>query len=158
MEIRRSTIAIAVLVVAFIGATSFAIAEDGAGFRHGGMHQYHQLNLTTAQKQQIKTTMEAQRATMHPLMQQMVSGRIAMMQATANGAFDQQKVQTIAAQQAQVMAQLAVARQAVEHQIYTEVLTLQQQAQLNQMRATRMERMTQRLGSADQPAAIAPGE
>ena len=86
----------------------------------------NELNLTDAQKQQIKTMMQAQRATTRPLMQQLAENRKAMLTATANGAFDQAKVQAIANQQSQAMAQLMVQKASMQHQIYTQVLTAEQ--------------------------------
>ena len=156
MKFRSSIVVLAVLAVMLTGAASSAFGE---GFRHGGMmHQYRQLNLTDAQKTQIKSIKQAQHATMHPLMQQMMTNRIAMLQATANGAYDQRKVQSISSQQAQIMAQMSVARQSTEHQIYTQVLTAQQQTQLNQMRASQIERMTQHLQTSPSNVTGAPAE
>jgi Spy/CpxP family protein refolding chaperone len=154
MKRKFQMVAIAVLAVVLCGAASFTYAMEGGGFRHGGMHIYRQLNLTAAQKDQIKTIMQAQRTTTKPLMQQLATNRVAMLQATANGAFNQAQVQSIASQQAQVIAQLAVARATVENQIYTQVLTAPQQAQFNQLRTEQINRINQHLqGSQPSPAA-----
>ena len=102
--------------------------------------------------------MQSQRATMRPLMQQLAENRKAMLTATANGAFDQAKVTTIANQQAQVMAQLTVQKESMHHQIYTQVLTPDQRTTADQMRAKQMARIDQRLQKLTQPATEAPAQ
>jgi Spy/CpxP family protein refolding chaperone len=149
---------IALLAVALCGGASLAYAMEGGGHRHGGMHLYRQLNLTDAQKQQIKSLVQAQRATTQPLRQQMAASRVAMLQATANGTFNQAQVQSIANQQAQVMAQLAVARESIQNQIYTQVLTPQQQAQFNQLRTNQINRINQHLQASQQTPAATPAQ
>jgi Spy/CpxP family protein refolding chaperone len=103
------------------------------------------LNLTSAQKQQIKTLAQAQRATMKPLMQQLGQLHIQMLNATASGAFNQATVQSIATQQAQVQAQLAVQRESLKSQIYNQVLTQQQKAQADQLRQNEISQITEHL-------------
>ena len=76
------------------------------------------MNLTDAQKAQIKTIMQAQRATIRPLIQQLEENRQAELNATAGGAFDQAKVQALATQRSQIMAQLMVQKAQVRSQIY----------------------------------------
>ena len=93
---------------------------------------------------------------MHPLMQQLAENRKAMLAATASGAFDQAKVTAIANQQAQVMAQLTVEKESMQHQIYTQVLTPDQRATADQLRAKQMARIDQRLQKLSQPATETP--
>ena len=78
-------------------------------------------------------------------MQQMAQNREAMLAATANGAFDQAKVTAIANQQAQLIAQMTVQKQAIQHQIYTQVLTPEQRTTADQLRQKRMARINERL-------------
>jgi Spy/CpxP family protein refolding chaperone len=119
---------------------------DWEGHRRGEMgFLSRKLNLTEAQRAQIKTIFEAQRATMRPVMQQMAQNRAAMLTATAGGAFDQAKVQAIAAQQAQLEAQLTVQRKSVESQIYNTVLTSEQKATAEQMRQKALTRINERI-------------
>ncbi len=126
---------------------------------HGPMgHMFRDLNLTDAQHQQMKSIMEANKANMHTLMQQMAQNRLAMLQATANGAYNQAAIQTLANQQAQLMAQMTVQHQALEHQIYTQVLTADQQAKFNQQRTDEINRITQHLQKMQSGATPAPTE
>ena len=87
-------------------------AQAWSGHRHGHMGiMAKELNLTDAQKAQIKTIMQSQRTTMRPLMQQMdAESRGRMLTATTGGAFDQAKVQALATQRSQIMAQLRCRR------------------------------------------------
>ena len=59
----------------------------------GGMgFMARELNLTDAQKAQVKTIMQANHASMKPIMLQMEQNRQALLAATANGAYDAAKI------------------------------------------------------------------
>ncbi|MGA2903874.1 MAG: Spy/CpxP family protein refolding chaperone [Candidatus Korobacteraceae bacterium] len=160
MKTKFWSVAIALLALVLCGTVMLSYAqqtnENGgasawAGHRHGHMgYLAHQLNLTDAQKAQIKGMMQAQHATMRPLLQQMGQNRLAMLNATASGAFDQAKVQSIANQQAQIMAQLAVQKASLHSQIYKTVLTAEQQAKADQLRQNQINRINQRLAKLSQ--------
>ena len=135
--------------------------ENGSGgwrgHRHGGMERIaRELNLTDAQKAQIKSMKQAQRTSLRPLMQQMAQNRVAMLNATSGGTFDQAKVQAIANQQAQIMAQLAVQKASLRSQIYNQVLTADQKTKADQLRQEQIARINQHLqkwSEAEQPTA-----
>ncbi len=161
MKTKFWAVAVALLALVLCGAVMLSYAQETAEAPSTGWHghgQHHmgwmakQLNLTDAQKAQIKSMMQSQRTTMHPLMQQLAENRKAMLAATASGAFDQAKVTAIANQQAQVMAQLTVEKESMQHQIYTQVLTPDQRATADQLRAKQMARIDQRLQRLSQPA------
>ena len=128
----------------------------GPGHGPGMGMMLHELNLTDAQKAQVKTIMQANHATMKPLMQQMEQNRAAMLAATANGAYDQAKIQALATQQAQLQAAMTVNHEAIQHQIYTQVLTADQQAKAEQLRSEEITRISQHLqklaNGTDNPA------
>jgi len=105
----------------------------------------HELNLTDAQKAQVKTIMQANHTTMKTVMQQMEQNRAAMLAATANGTYNAAQIQTLANQQAQLQAAMIVNREAVQHQIYTQVLTADQQAKAEQLRTQAITNINQRL-------------
>ncbi len=113
----------------------------GPGFGHGMF--FRQLNLTDTQKSQIKALHDQQRTALAPLMKQMVQIRKDMLTATANGNFDQAKITQLANQQAQIQAQLTVAREQLMSKIYNTVLTSEQKAQVDQMRQKQLSRMEQ---------------
>jgi Spy/CpxP family protein refolding chaperone len=117
---------------------------------------FHDLNLTDTQKQQVKTIMEANKAAMHALMMQMAQNRLAMLQATSNGTYNQAAIQNLANQQAQLQAQMTVQHQALEHQVYTQVLTADQQAQFNQHITDEISHVTEHLQKMQSGAPPAP--
>ncbi|MFZ0312243.1 MAG: Spy/CpxP family protein refolding chaperone [Candidatus Korobacteraceae bacterium] len=162
-------VAIALLALVLCGTVMLAFAQQsdengGAsawnGHRHGGHMGYlaKELNLTDAQKVQIKTIFQAQRTTMRPLMLQMEQNRQAMLTATASGAFDQAKVQTLATQQAQIISQLAVQKASVRSQIYNTVLTPEQKATADQLRQKQLTRLSQHIARLSQPASEASAQ
>ena len=160
MKTKLWSVAIAVLALVLCGTAMLSYAQQNdenggaaawAGHRHEHMGKLaKELNLTDAQKQQIKSMMQAQRTTMRPLFQQMAQNRLAMLNATAGGNFDQAKVQTIANQQAQIMAQLAVQKASLRSQIYNQVLTADQKAKADQLRQNQIARINQRLEKLSQ--------
>ena len=159
MKMKFRSFAIALLAVALCGATALSVAQQSnetgnaawSGHRHAGMGRLaRELNLTDAQKAQIKSMMQAQRTANRPLMQQMAQNRLAMLNATANGAFDQAKVQSLANQQAQLMAQFAVQKASLRSQIYNQVLTADQKAKADQLRENQIARINQRLEKLSQ--------
>jgi protein CpxP len=156
-------VAIALLALVLCGTVMLSFAQQsdenaGAsawnGHRHGGHMGYmaKELNLTDAQKAQVKTIMQAQRASMRPLMLQMEQNRQAMLTATASGAFDQAKVQALATQKAQIMSQLAVQKASVHSQIYNTVLTPEQKATADQLRQKQLARISEHIAKLSQPA------
>jgi Spy/CpxP family protein refolding chaperone len=165
MKTKFSSLAVALLALMLCGTAVISSAQQNdesgapawAGHRHARMERMAQaLNLTDAQKVQIKTIMQSQRSTVRPLMLQLEQNRAAMLSATASGAFDQAKVQQLAAQRAQIMAQLSVQKAQIHSQIYNQVLTSDQKTKADQMRQTRLDRINQRvqkLEAAPQPSA-----
>jgi protein CpxP len=122
------------------------------------MGMLQELNLSDAQKQQVKQIMEASKTTMKPMMLQMQQNRIALLQATANGAYDAAKVQTLANQQAQLEAAMTVQHEALAHQIYTQVLTTEQRAKADQMRTDQITHITEHIQKMQSNTAAPPTE
>lgn len=131
--------------------------EWGPGMGRGMMghgflgHMAQQLQLTDAQKTQIKTLWDAEKPTMLPLIQQLANAHKQMLAITANGAFDEAKVATIANQQSQTLARLMIEKEKLQSQIYNQVLTPEQRAKADQLRqnhAARMDQWLQRMTSA----------
>jgi len=101
------------------------------------------LNLTDDQKTQMKTLMEKERPTMQPLHQQERQIDQQLRQ-YVEGNFDQAKVAALAAQKAQIQAQLTVEETKIHNQLY-QLLTDDQKTQLKQMMANHEARMQQRM-------------
>jgi periplasmic protein CpxP/Spy len=154
----KLTVVASVMALLLCGAAMVAYAQGpggpggpgghGWGGPGGGAHMgmmLHELDLTDAQKAQVKTIMKATHATMKPLMLQMEQNRAALLAATANGAYDAAKIQVLANQQAQLQAAMIVNHEAVQHQIYTQVLTTEQQAKAEQLRTQAITHINERL-------------
>jgi len=150
----KMMVVVSLMALVLGGATMIAYAQGPEGGPHhgwggpgpGGMGFIAgELNLTDAQKAQVKTIMQANRASMKPLMQQIEQNRAAMLAATANGAYDQAKITALANQQAQLQAAMTVQHEAIQHQIYTTVLTADQQAKAEQLRTQQISRITEHL-------------
>jgi Spy/CpxP family protein refolding chaperone len=161
--------AVALAAVVLCGALMISYAQQTdntdpkpawAGHRHGDHMGYmaKALNLTDAQKTQITSMMQANRASTRPLMQQLQQNHLAMLTATSGGAFDQAKVTSLANQQAQLMAQLTVQKQSIHSQIYNQVLTPEQRATADQMRQKQIARINERLQKWSQSGTEAPAQ
>ncbi len=105
-----------------------------------------ELNLTDDQKAQMKSIMEKEHPAIKPLMQQQRQIDLQLRQ-YVEGAFDQTKVQALAAQKSQIQAQLTVQETRIHNELY-QVLTTDQQSQLKQLEAKHEARMQQHMGDA----------
>jgi Spy/CpxP family protein refolding chaperone len=157
-------VALLALILCGTAALSYAQGPEGPGgpgfegHNHGGFMMMRELNLTDAQMQQVKALMKAQHQSTRTVGQQLEQIRIAMLQATANGAFDQAKIQTLAAQKAQLEAQMAVQHEALKHQIYTTILTPEQRTKADQLRTEEINRMNEHVQKMAQAPAEPPAE
>jgi protein CpxP len=146
---RKLLVIVSVVGLLVCGAAMVAYAQGPEGGPHkawgGPGHgmgmMLHELNLTDAQKGQVKTIMKANHASMKTVMQQMEQNRAALLAATANGAYDAAKIQALANQQAQLLAAMIVNHEAIQHQIYTTVLSSEQQAKVEQLRTDAITRI-----------------
>jgi Spy/CpxP family protein refolding chaperone len=163
MKTKFWSVAVALLALVLCGTAVISSAQqnqndEGSAQGWGGHHHSRmawmakELNLTDAQKAQIKTIMQLQRATVRPLMLQLEQNRQAELTATTGGAFDQAKVQALATQRSQIMAQLMVQKAQVRSQIYNTVLTADQKAQADQMQQKKLARINERLQKLSEPA------
>ena len=156
----------ALMTIVLCGAVALSFAQQAStnaggegwkGHRHGYMGRMaRELNLTDAQKAQIKTMAQAQRTTNRPLMQQMAQNRVALLNATSGGAFDQARVQALANQQAQLMAQMQVQKAQLRSQIYNQVLTADQKAKADQLQQQKIARINEHMQKWSQAGGEAP--
>lgn len=101
------------------------------------------LNLTDDQKTQMKAIMQKEKPTMQPLHQQEHQIDQQLRQ-YVEGNFDQAKVAVLAAQKAQIQAQMTIEQTRIHNELY-QLLTADQKAQLKQMEANHEARMQQRM-------------
>lgn len=155
---KKISIALLALVVVATGVI-FAFAQtaetgqrDGksrSGFgKRGGHHKFggmmfRGVDLTDAQKAQVKSIREASRAKMAPIREQMKAAHEKMRAATANGSFDEGLVTAIANEQALLMAQMNVERHRVQAQTFA-ILTDEQKTKVAEMKAKMKERRGKR--------------
>lgn len=151
---------IAILGIAILGIGAiFAFAQmgDGTGkhadgkkrWGKGGMHRMHRggkgmgmnlrgLDLTDAQKEQVKAIHEAAKPTMEPFKQAMKENRMKFREAKQNGA-DEATLTAIKNEIAPIREQMKVQHEVVKSQIMA-ILTEEQKSTLAEREAKRAER------------------
>ncbi len=139
---------IAVAVLA--GGAIFVIAQKaghvgGPGFGPGrGGHMLGMalrgLDLTDDQQAKVKEIMEASKTNVEPLMHQMRDNHKSIEALTANGAFDQAKVEAAATEQGNIMAKMIVEREKAKAQVFA-LLTDDQKAKAAEMKSKFKEKM-----------------
>jgi protein CpxP len=140
IDMKKKILVLAGIAALLIGATVFALAQHpGMGEKmrmHGPgdmvEHMSRELNLTDAQKAQVKTLFEAQHATEEQRHTKLDDLRKQIEAATANGQFDENTVRNLASQQSQLMTDQMVDHLRLHSQIYG-LLTAEQKTKADQM-------------------------
>lgn len=101
------------------------------GFHHHGEF-WRELNLSQAQKKEIKEIRKGERPKIQPLINQLKAGRDELVQLRKNGKFDEAKVRAIAEEQSKTLANVIVERERILYKIRA-VLTPEQRAKLDKM-------------------------
>jgi protein CpxP len=140
-HIRILTIGAAVLLVA---AAAIAEGRHGYGGPGGFHHMLKQLDLTSAQQDQVKAIWAKEKAALQPLMQQMRQNHSAMSALEASGPFDEAKTRALATQNSQTMIELQVEHARIKSEIM-QILTADQKAKLAQLEANRAARMSKHM-------------
>jgi len=107
---------------------------------------FKQLDVTDAQRAQIKAVMQKEHATMKPLMLQVHTMHQQLKQ-YSEGTYDEAKVQALVAQQAQTLVQLKVEETRIHNEVF-QLLTSDQQARMKEIEANREARMQQHMKGA----------
>lgn len=95
-------------------------------------HIGRELDLTPAQREQIKSIWSAELTTAKPMLRQLLDENGHMPAST--GTFDEAKTRAVADQEAATISQLLVERQRLISKIYNDVLTPTQRVKADQMR------------------------
>ncbi len=132
------------------GGPGMGMGMRGPGGPGGPMGEFmgrmgEQLGITDAQKQQIKSIMDQNRDAVQPLMKAAGDAREALMDAATGGA-DQGTLQDKANALGAAEAQMALAHAKIQQQIFTQVLTPDQQQKALQLRDQMRQHMQQRRG------------
>ena len=152
-----STVALLLVAIGVIVARANGSGRHGWGGRgwsHHGPLGYvaHELNLSDAQKSQIKSMWEAERPTVASLVQELASEGKEMDSVTAQGNVDESKVQAIAASQGATIAKLLVEKERFKSKIYTTVLDPEQRTKADEIQKrwhSRLEHVAARIASGD---------
>ena len=161
MKANRWKILVAISVVTLLVAMGFsqtAVTTPDPG--HRGRHfgrmlgiSARYLDLSDAQKTQMKDIMTKEKPTIQPLMQQLAQNRQQMWQLESAGTFDETKVRSLATQHSQTMAELMVQRARIKSELM-QVLTPGQKTKMAAFEARKEARLQRRL----QGGQNAPGE
>ena len=137
-HIRILTIGAAVLLVA---AAAIAQGRHGYGGPGGFRHMLKQLDLTSAQQDQVKAIWAKEKPSLQPLMQQLRQNHSAMSALEASGPFDEAKTRALVTQNSQTMIELQVEHARIKSEIM-QILTADQKAKLAQLEANRAAHMS----------------
>jgi len=130
-----------------------AVSQEAAARPHGGGggflgHEFgffaDYLDLTDAQRTQVKQTLQAEKPALKPLLQQEEQYHQQMLQLIQSGSFDEGKAQTIATQESQTHIQLEVQKARIHSELY-QLLTADQKTKLAQFLAKHEQRMQQHM-------------
>lgn len=142
--------AIILLGGALLAARAHSI-HHGMGFHHGrgfdrGLAMLAwKLDLTDAQRAQVKAMFTSEWPAVQPLLQTLVVEQDQMIAATSRGTFDEVKVKAIADQQSKAIAQLLVEKERFISQVYNNVLNPDQRTKADGLRLEWERRINQRL-------------
>jgi periplasmic protein CpxP/Spy len=167
MKTGRIKVLAALLAMASLATIGVAQAEDTAPpahMHHGPMFAgpmlpffSKALDLTDAQRTQIKEIFHNAKPTMQPLMQQERQSHQAMVQLITSGNFDQAKAQAIINQESQVHAQIEAQHALMASQAY-QVLTAEQKTKMNELIAQHEQRMQERMQQRQAAPEQAPNQ
>ena len=104
------------------------------------------LDVTDAQKAQMKAVLEKEHSTLQPLRQQLRQMDQQLKQ-FEEGTYDEAKVQALVAAQGQTLVQLKVQETRIHNELF-QLLTADQQAKMKEFEANRESRMQQHMQSA----------
>jgi len=151
MKSTRKRILIISAAVVLIVAAAIAQGRHGFGGPGGDFHHMlKQLDLTSAQHDQVKAIFEKEKPTLQPLMQQMRQNHQAMKALESSGPFDEAKTRALATQNAQVMIELEVAHARTRSEIM-QILTADQKAKLAEIEANKEARMQEHMKNHTPP-------
>ena len=155
---RTLFVGLAVTLMAALGFSQTVAKAAGPGHRGGGfgpmMGIYADyLDLSDAQRAQMKDIMTKEKPTIKPLMQQLATSHQQLRQLESAGTFDETKVRAIATQQAQTMTELTVQKARIKSELM-QVLTADQKDKMAKFEARRQARFQKHFqhGQSQAPA------
>ena len=138
MKSRGTKTLIIALAVILVGAGAVAVSqtikrvhgmrEFGFGGHMVGFFADY-LDLTDAQRAQVKDIMAKEKPTIRPLLQQLSQSHQQLRQLEEGATFDEAKVRALAAQNTQLMTELIVQKARIKNELF-QVLTPEQKAKM----------------------------
>jgi Spy/CpxP family protein refolding chaperone len=151
MKAKYFKIAAVALVLAVMGAIAVSQTVRRAHMRGDGMFggpmlgfYVHKLDLTDAQRAQLKAIMAKEKPTLQPLMQQMAQGHSQLRELVMSGTFDEAKARELASQQSQTMTELTVQHARIASEM-VQILTPDQKTKLTTLISQHEQRMMNRM-------------
>jgi Spy/CpxP family protein refolding chaperone len=159
MRLIRSRLLIAALAVLFASVIARSQTADapsappmhGHEWGMGGHRGHHMeffaryLELSDAQRTQMKAVLQKEHGTINPLMQQMHQTE-AQLKQYEQGAYDEAKVRALATQQAQAQVELTVQKTRIHSELF-QLLTPEQQIKMKEFEANREARWQKHMQS-----------
>ncbi len=145
-KIAAVVLALSVMAAIAVSQTARHAHMRGDGVFGGPMLGFyvHQLDLTDAQRTQVKAIMAKEKPALQPLMLQMAQGHSQLRDLVMSGTFDEAKARELAGQQSQVMTELAVQHARIASEM-VQVLTPEQKTKLNTLITQHEQRMMNRM-------------
>ena len=148
-----SIVAVILVALGIVVARADSSRRYGWGGRSWGHHgalgcAVHELNLSDAQKSQIKSMWQAERPAVASLVQELASESREMESATAQGNLDESKVQTIGSRQGETIAKLLIEKERFQSKTYSGVLNPKQRIKADEYQKvwhSRMDRVAERI-------------
>jgi len=139
-------LALAVMAAIAVSQTVRRAHMRGDGMFGGPMLGFyvHQLDLTDAQRAQVKAIMTKEKPALQPLMLQMAQGHSQLRDLVMNSSFDEAKARELASQQTQVMTELTVQHARIASEM-VQVLTPEQKTKLTALINQHEQRMMNRM-------------
>jgi Spy/CpxP family protein refolding chaperone len=151
MKSRYFKTAAIVLVLAVMAAIAVSQTVKRAHMRGDGMFggpmlgfYMHKLDLTDAQRAQVKAIMAKEKPAIQPLVLQMAQGHSQLRDLVMSGTFDEAKTRELASQQTQTMTELTVQYARIGSEM-VQVLTPDQKTKLNTLINQHEQRMMNRM-------------
>jgi protein CpxP len=157
---KTSRFKIAAIVAAVVMTAALAVSQTvmrahyhGHGMYGGRMMGFpaRSLNLTDAQRTQMKEVMAKEKPTLSPLFKEMAGAQNQLRQLAMSDNFDEGKARELATQQTQTMTELAVQKARVQSELY-KLLTPEQKTKLAQIMQAREQRFQQHTQEAPAPS------
>ncbi|MGA8313938.1 MAG: Spy/CpxP family protein refolding chaperone [Terriglobales bacterium] len=156
-KILAVTLALTVMAAIGVSQTVKRAHMRGDGMFAGDMFGGHmlgfygrKLDLTDAQRAQVKDILTKEKPTIQPMILQMAQGHQQLQQLVMTGSFDEAKVRALAAQQTQTMTELTVQRARIASELY-QVLTPDQKTKLSDMVTQHQQHLMNHLQGQGQP-------